>query len=285
MKVLWNDQIIDREAVRIDIEDRGYQYGDGIYEVIRIYNGHCFMLAEHMARLESSAQKIKLTLPYSIPQLTENLKLLIKTEGITEGEIYLQITRGIASPRNHEFPPAGSVKGVVTANVIPFERPDEMQQAGLSVTVLPDERWLHCDIKSLSLLGNLLALDQAIEAGFDDAILQRDGFFTEASASNLWFVIDGIVYTHPDGRLVLPGITKLKVLQLCRQLEIPYREEPVPIEALRNTQECFLTNSVWEIVPIVAIDGKPVGTGVLGSITKQLQAAYIAATKNKSDSL
>lgn len=280
MKVLWNDQIVDREAVKIDIEDRGYQYGDGIYEVIRIYNGRCFMLGEHMTRLESSAQKIKLTLPYTIPQLTENLKLLVKTEGITEGEIYLQITRGIASPRNHEFPSAGAVKGVVTANVIPFERPLEMQHAGLTATVLPDERWLHCDIKSLSLLGNLLALDQAIEAGFDDALLQRDGCFTEASASNLWFVIDGIVYTHPDGRLVLPGITKMKVLQLCQQLEIPYREEPVPVEVLNNVQECFLTNSVWEIVPIVKVDGKSVGDGTLGSITKRLQAAYIAATKS-----
>lgn len=284
MKVLWNDQIVDREAVKIDIEDRGYQYGDGIYEVIRIYNGRCFMLGEHMTRLESSAQKIKLTLPYTIPQLTENLKLLVKTEGITEGQIYLQITRGIASPRNHEFPSAGAVKGVVTANVIPFERPLEMQHAGLSATVLPDERWLHCDIKSLSLLGNLLALDQAIEAGFDDALLQRDGCFTEASASNLWFVIDGIVYTHPDGRLVLPGITKMKVLQLCQQLEIPYREEPVPVEVLNNAQECFLTNSVWEIVPIVKVDGKSVGNGTLGSITKCLQAAYIAATKSMCES-
>lgn len=284
MKVLWNDQIVDREAVKIDIEDRGYQYGDGIYEVIRIYNGRCFMLGEHMTHLESSAQKIKLTLPYTIPQLTENLKLLVKTEGITEGEIYLQITRGIASPRNHEFPSAGAVKGVVTANVIPFERPLEMQHAGLTATVLPDERWLHCDIKSLSLLGNLLALDQAIEAGFDDALLQRDGCFTEASASNLWFVIDGIVYTHPDGRLVLPGITKMKVLQLCQQLEIPYREEPVPVEVLNNAQECFLTNSVWEIVPIVKVDGKSVGDGTLGSITKRLQAAYIAATKSMCES-
>ncbi|BDG66461.1 D-amino-acid aminotransferase [Enterococcus innesii] len=284
MKVLWNDQIVDREAVKIDIEDRGYQYGDGIYEVIRIYNGRCFMLGEHMTRLESSAQKIKLTLPYTISQLTENLKLLVKTEGITEGEIYLQITRGIASPRNHEFPSAGAFKGVVTANVIPFERPLEMQHAGLSATVLPDERWLHCDIKSLSLLGNLLALDQAIEAGFDDALLQRDGFFTEASASNLWFVIDGIVYTHPDGRLVLQGITKMKVLQLCQQLEIAYREEPVPVESLSNVQECFLTNSVWEIVPIVNVDGKSVGNGTLGSITKRLQAAYIAATKSTCES-
>lgn len=284
MKVLWNDQIVDREAVKIDIEDRGYQYGDGIYEVIRIYNGRCFMLGEHMTRLESSAQKIKLTLPYTISQLTENLKLLVKTEGITEGEIYLQITRGIASPRNHEFPSAEAVKGVVTANVIPFERPLEMQHAGLSATVLPDERWLHCDIKSLSLLGNLLALDQAIEAGFDDALLQRDGFFTEASASNLWFVIDGIVYTHPDGRLVLPGITKMKVLQLCQQLEIAYLEEPVPVDALSNVQECFLTNSVWEIVPIVNVDGKSVGNGTLGSITKRLQAAYIAATKSTCES-
>ncbi|WP_430609194.1 D-amino-acid transaminase [Enterococcus sp. DIV0876] len=277
MKVLWNQDIVEREQVKVDIEDRGYQYGDGIYEVIRVYDGHCYMLAEHMERLIASAKKIKLTLPYDAERIAENLKKMIAVEEINNGEIYMQITRGVYSPRNHQFPTAGTVQAVLTANAIPFERPLDMQQNGLSATVIPDQRWLHCDIKSLSLLGNLLSLDEAIEKGFDDALLHRDGFFTEASASNLWFVIDGKLYTHPDGPLVLPGITKIKVRQLCAELAISLVEEAVPISRLGEVQECFLTNSVWEIVPVVSIDGNLVGQGEKGPITARLQQAYIDA--------
>lgn len=277
MKVLWNQDIVEREQVKVDIEDRGYQYGDGIYEVIRVYDGHCYMLSEHMERLIASAKKIKLTLPYDAERIAENLQKLIAVEEINNGEIYMQITRGVYSPRNHQFPTAGTVQAVLTANAIPFERPLDMQQNGLSATVIPDQRWLHCDIKSLSLLGNLLSLDEAIEKGFDDALLHRDGFFTEASASNLWFVIDGKLYTHPDGPLVLPGITKIKVRQLCAELVISLVEEAVPISRLGEVQECFLTNSVWEIVPVVSIDGNLVGQGEKGPITARLQQAYIDA--------
>ncbi|KPG73283.1 D-amino-acid transaminase [Enterococcus sp. RIT-PI-f] len=277
MKVLWNQDIVEREQVKIDIEDRGYQYGDGIYEVIRVYDGQCYMLTEHLERLTRSAQKIKLSLPYDASQIALDLQRLLAAEGIDDGEIYLQITRGIASPRNHLFPAAGSVQPVLTANVIPFERPAAMQQKGLTATVIPDQRWLHCDIKSLSLLGNLLSLDEAVEKGFDDALLQRDGFFTEASASNLWFVLDGTLYTHPDGPLVLPGITKIKVRELCRELGLSLKEEAVPVARLGEFQECFLTNSVWEIVPVVSVDGQLIGHGERGAITTLLQQAYISA--------
>jgi D-alanine transaminase len=279
MKVLWNERIVEREEVQIDIEDRGYQFGDGIYEVIRIYQGEMFMVEEHLQRLENSAAKIKMTLPYAIARLKDKLITLIELEGIWDGEVYLQITRGISRPRNHYFPPQGSVKGVLTANAIPFQRPIEMQSKGLRGTLIPDQRWLHCDIKSLSLLGNLLSLDEARTKGFDDALLYRDGFFTETSASNLWFVSQETVYTHPDGNLILPGITKQKVLQLCHELEIPVKEEPVSIERLPEFAECFITNSVWEIVPIVEIDGRKVGDGRLGGITGRLQQAYIEATQ------
>ena len=277
MNVLWNQDIVARDQVNIDIEDRGYQYGDGIYEVIRVYGGQCYMLAEHMERLTMSAKKIKLALPYEPQRIAANLQKLIAIEGIDNGEIYLQITRGVFSPRNHQFPDPGTVQPVLTANAIPFERPTEMQQRGLNATVIPDQRWLHCDIKSLSLLGNLLSLDEAIEKGFDDALLQRDGFFTEASASNLWFVLEGKLYTHPDGPLVLPGITKIKVRELCGELGLSLQEEAVSITRLKDVQECFLTNSVWEIIPIVSVDGQLIGNGERGPITTLLQQAYIAA--------
>lgn len=277
MNVLWNQDIVARDQVNIDIEDRGYQYGDGIYEVIRVYGGQCYMLAEHMERLTTSAKKIKLALPYGPQRIAANLQKLIAIEGIDNGEIYLQITRGVFSPRNHQFPDPGTVQPVLTANAIPFERPTEMQQRGLNATVIPDQRWLHCDIKSLSLLGNLLSLDEAIEKGFDDALLQRDGFFTEASASNLWFVLEGKLYTHPDGPLVLPGITKIKVRELCGELGLSLQEEAVSITRLKDVQECFLTNSVWEIIPIVSVDGQLIGNGERGPITTLLQQAYIAA--------
>lgn len=277
MNVLWNQDIVARDQVNIDIEDRGYQYGDGIYEVIRVYGGQCYMLAEHMERLTTSAKKIKLALPYEPQRIAANLQKLIAIEGIDNGEIYLQITRGVFSPRNHQFPDPGTVQPVLTANAIPFERPTEMQQRGLNATVIPDQRWLHCDIKSLSLLGNLLSLDEAIEKGFDDALLQRDGFFTEASASNLWFVLEGKLYTHPDGPLVLPGITKIKVRELCGELRLSLQEEAVSITRLKDVQECFLTNSVWEIIPIVSVDGQLIGNGERGPITTLLQQAYIAA--------
>lgn len=277
MNVLWNQDIVARNQVNIDIEDRGYQYGDGIYEVIRVYGGQCYMLAEHMERLTTSAKKIKLALPYEPQRIAANLQKLIAIEGIDNGEIYLQITRGVFSPRNHQFPDPGTVQPVLTANAIPFERPTEMQQRGLNATVIPDQRWLHCDIKSLSLLGNLLSLDEAIEKGFDDALLQRDGFFTEASASNLWFVLEGKLYTHPDGPLVLPGITKIKVRELCGELGLSLQEEAVSITRLKDVQECFLTNSVWEIIPIVSVDGQLIGNGERGPITTLLQQAYIAA--------
>jgi len=277
MNVLWNQDIVARDQVNIDIEDRGYQYGDGIYEVIRVYGGQCYMLAEHMERLTTSAKKIKLALPYEPQRIAANLQKLIAIEDIDNGEIYLLITRGVFSPRNHQFPDPGTVQPVLTANAIPLERPTEMQQRGLNATVIPDQRWLHCDIKSLSLLGNLLSLDEAIEKGFDDALLQRDGFFTEASASNLWFVLEGKLYTHPDGPLVLPGITKIKVRELCGELGLSLQEEAVSITRLKDVQECFLTNSVWEIIPIVSVDGQLIGNGERGPITTLLQQAYIAA--------
>lgn len=276
MYVLWNDQLVKRDAVKIDPEDRGYQYGDGLYEVIRVYNGQLYMLDEHLDRLWTGAEKIKLTLPFTRATLTTNLKKLVDKEGLKEAKLYFQVTRGIDAPRNHVLPDPKKVKGVLTANVRSYERPVQKMAEGIRVATVPDTRWLHCDIKSISLLGNVLALDEARSQGYDDAVLIRDQYVTEASAANFWVVKDGTVYTHPDGPLVLPGITKMKILALADQLGIPVKQEAVSQTDLMEADECFVSGTLTELVPVVAINEQLVGTGQPGPITKQLTAAYIA---------
>lgn len=277
MHILWNDQIVERDEVKIDIEDRGYQYGDGLYEVVRVYNGHLFMLEEHLNRLWDGAEKIRMTLPFTKDELAANLQKLVALEGIPEGKLYFQVTRGIDSPRNHALPDPKKVTGVLTANITACERPVKKMQEGITVAVVPDTRWLHCDIKSLSLMGNILSLDEARRQGFDDAVLIRDDKVTEASAANFWAVKDGTVYTHPDGNLILPGITKRKILELARELNIPVKEEAIFEEELFTADECFVSGSVTEIVPVVKINEHIVGSGKPGEITQQLINAYIAS--------
>lgn len=275
MHILWNDQFVTRDEVKIDIEDRGYQYGDGLYEVIRVYNGQMYMLEEHLDRLWTGAEKIRLTLPFTREVLADRLKRLVDMEGIKEAKLYFQVTRGIDSPRNHALPDPKKVKGVLTANISPYERPVKKMTEGIRVAIVPDTRWLHCDIKSLSLLGNVLALDEARRQGYDDAVLIRDNYVTEASAANFWVVKEGTIYTHPDGPLILPGITKMKILSLAESLGIPVKEEAVTKEALLEADECFISGSLTEIVPVVAINEQLVGMGRPGSITQCLMAAYM----------
>lgn len=278
MKVLWNDQLVERDTVAIDIEDRGYQYGDGLYEVIRVYQGQLFMVEEHLTRLWTGAEKIRLTLPFSKEELLQRLQQLVAAEQIQEGKLYFQITRGIASPRTHAFPDPSLVQGVLTANIIPYSRPVEKQQQGIRLGRVEDVRWLHCDIKSLSLLGNLLALDEAQQQGYDDALLVRDGVVTEASAANFWMVKDNCLYTHPDGKLVLSGITKRQIIKLAGHLGVQVIQQPFSYEELLTADEAFISGSLIELIPVVAVDGQLIAEGIRGAVTAQLQQAYIAAT-------
>lgn len=277
MKVIWNNQIVERDTVKIDIEDRGYQYGDGLYEVIRVYQGQLFMVEEHVSRLWQGAEKISLTLPFTKAELLSLLQELVAVEEVTEGKLYFQITRGIASPRNHAFPDSKQVQGVLTGNVLPFEAPVEKQIKGIRVGKVPDLRWLHCDIKSLSLLGNVLALEEAKEKGYDDALLVRDGFVTEVSAANFWMVKAGTLYTHPDGSLVLPGITKKHLIGLAAQLGIPVKEEAFTYEEALSADEAFISGSLIELIPVVEIDEVILGDGQRGLLTEKLQQAYWAS--------
>ena len=260
---------------RQDIEDRGYQFGDGIYEVIRIYDGYMYMEKEHLDRLWVSAEKIRMTLPFTREELSQRLHRLAQEVGLENARVYFQVTRGTAKPRLHDFPDPKEVQPVLMADIQPASRPSAKQNIGIRAGFVEDKRWLHCDIKSISLLGNIMALDEAQQKGYDEAVLVRDGIVTEASASNLWMVKDEVLYTHPDGNLVLPGIAKIKIRELVKALGIELKEEAFTEKELLAADECFKTSSVAEIMPIIEIDNQTIGDGTPGKVTKKLLNAYI----------
>ncbi len=193
---LWNDKIVNEDEVIINKEDRGYQFGDGVYEVIKVYNGEMFTTDEHIDRLYLSAEKIRITIPYTKDKLHKLLHELVEINNLGTGHIYFQITRGTA-PRVHNFP-VGNIQPVITAYTKENERPFENFEKGVKATFVEDIRWLRCDIKSLNLLGAVLAKQEATEKGCYEAILHRGDVVTEGSSTNVFGIKDGVLYTHPS---------------------------------------------------------------------------------------
>lgn len=269
---LLNGSIIERSEAKVDVEDRGYQFGDGIYEVIRVYNGKMFTAAEHLARFNKSAESIGITLPYSILQLTEMLEELLIKNNLETGNIYMQVTRGTA-PRNHVFP-AGNVTPTLVAYTIKGVRPFDSLKSGVKTILTEDIRWLRCDIKSLNLLGNLLAKQKASEQGCFEAIQHRGQDVTEGSSSNIFIVKNGTVITHESNHLILKGITKNVILDLCLKNNIPVHERTFSLEELEVAEEVFLSSTTSEVMPVIEINGKKVHTGVPGPITLKLQRLF-----------
>lgn len=262
----------ERDGLNISIDDRGYYFGDGVYEVIKVYDGELYTAEEHINRLFQSAAKIKMSIPYAEVQLMEIARELVATNNILIGHVYIQVTRGSA-PRLHQFPnPA--VSPVVTAYAINNPRPIAGMEKGVAVKSVEDVRWLRCDIKSLNLLGNVLAKQEAQEAGCIEALLHRDGIVTEGSASNMFGVKDGTVYTHPVTNLILNGITRQVILGLCSEQDIPLIEKSFTLEEAFEMDEFFLTSTTSEVTPVISIDGRSLGTGVPGSVTKKIQKAF-----------
>lgn len=273
-KVIVNDRILNRTDAHVDIEDRGYQFGDGVYEVIRIYGGKLFTGDEHLERLFSSAEKIKITVPIQKEELLNILNEIIQENGVVDGSVYMQVTRG-ASPRNHIFP-GNEVKPVLTAYTKVVPRPEVALQNGVEAITLDDIRWLRCDIKSLNLLPNLLAKQEATERGSFEAILHRSGTVTEGSASNAYIVKDGKVKTHPATNLILNGITRQVIARLCHENHIPFSEEAFQLDELLEADEIFVSSTTSEVMPVIRIDGKVVGNGHPGSVTRNLQSLFRA---------
>ncbi|TGB00411.1 D-amino-acid transaminase [Sporolactobacillus shoreae] len=268
--ILFQDQIIPREQGKVDIEDRGYQFGDGIYEAIPVYGGQMFLLDLHMKRLKRSANELRLQLPFNIDLLTEKLNKLIGLNRINDGIVYFQITRGSA-PRQHFFPDqAGSI---LTGSVVSHDWRGN-HDSGIETSLAEDIRWLRCDIKTLNLLGNVLAKQYAHEQGSQEAILHRGENVTEGASSNVFIVKNNHLITHPADHLILNGITRLFVLELAERLGITVDEQTFTLDDLFSADEVFITSTGNEVMPVVKIDGRTVADGKAGDVTSKLGEAF-----------
>lgn len=280
---IFNGKLINRNEAKVDIEDRGYQFGDGIYEVIRVYNGKMFTVGEHLERFGKSAASIGIRLPFTAVQLTGMLEELIEKNNLQIGIIYMQITRGVA-PRVHNFPSEDVVPSLV-AYTKDMPRPQEGLEKGVRTVLTEDIRWLRCDIKSLNLLGNILAKQKAVENGCYEAIQHRGQDVTEGSSSNVFIVKNGVVSTHQSDNLILKGITKDVILQLCSVNDIPVEERTFTLNELADADEVFLSSTTSEVMPIVELDGSKVGDGVPGPITRKLQQLFVAEIQKQCGTL
>ncbi len=267
-----NGEMIERDSAKMDIEDRSCQFGDGVYEVIRVYNGKMFTIKEHLERLFRSTNSLEISLHYSEEQLTGMLEELIRKNGLKLGIIYLQVSRGVA-PRNHAFP-AGTVTPSFVAYTKVLDRPVKNFETGVKTLLTEDIRWLRCDIKSLNLLGNVLAKQKAAKNGCYEAILHRGQNVTEGSSSNIFIVKNGTVITHESNNFILKGITKDVILKACEANHIPVEERTFSLEDLLNADEAFLSSTTSEVTPIIEIDGAALSGGRPGAITKKLQALF-----------
>lgn len=278
--ILWNNKIIDTNKTKpyIELEERGLQFGDGVYEVIRIYKGTLHLLDPHLTRLYRSMDELELTLPFSKADLITLLYKLIENNRFQEdGIIYLQVSRGVQA-RSHAF--SGNITPTVYAYLTTKERPALWIEYGIRAISEPDTRWLRCDIKSLNLLPNVLAYTKAERKGCKEALLVRNGIVTEGSRTNFFLVKNETLYTHPANHLILNGIIRQYILSLANKLQIPVQEELFGIRDVYNADECFFTGTTVEILPMTHLDGTPIQTGQVGPITKLLQQNLIQSFSN-----
>ncbi len=272
--VYLNGEFMPLEAARIPVLDRGFIFGDGVYEVVPAYSRHPFRLVEHLRRLQHSLDGIRLANPLTDAEWTKLMtEIIAKNHGAGEDQsIYLQVTRGVAK-RDHAFPK--DVKQTVFMMSGPLTTPPQAQiDKGVAAITASDFRWLKCDVKSVSLLGNCLLRQLAADAGAVETILFRDGKLTEASASNVFVVKNGVLLAPPKNNLVLPGITYDVVLEIAhaREFEVEVRE--ISEAETRGADEIWVTSSTKEVLAVTTLDGKPVGDGAPGMLFRRMHALY-----------
>jgi len=270
--VYLNGDFMPIDEARIPVLDRGFIFGDGVYEVVPVYGGRPFRWARHLARLERSLRKIRIPDPLDAGQWATLVDMLVARHPWPDQFVYMQVTRGVAK-RDHAFPK--DVQPTVFAMASELQLPTpSLLATGVAAVSLPDERWLNCDIKSTSLLGNVLARQAAIEAGAAECVMFRDGFLTEGSASNLWVVRNGKVFGPPNDRLVLEGIRYGLMGELCEQAGLPFEIRRIPRAEVFAADELLLTSATREVLAITRLDGRPVGSGEPGPVWRQLHQAY-----------
>lgn len=273
MIVYFNGHFIPKEDVRISPDDRGFTLADGVYEVICAYGGRLFKLDEHLRRMERSLRALRIA-GLDVSGLGKVAEEMLRQNGLKQADakLYLQVTRGVA-PRQHAFPDK-AVPPTVYVSAAPYEPPQTKWAHGVKVILVHDSRWSRCDIKSVALLPNVLASQRAKEEGAYEALFVREGAVTEGSHTSFCGVFDGVLATHPLGNRILAGITRGVVLDLCRELGIPFRELPIDEGDLRRASELIVLGTTTGIMPVIAVGDWPVGDGRPGPITRDLQRAF-----------
>lgn len=275
--VYLNGAFMPVAEAKVSAMDRGFLFGDGAYEVIPVYSRRPFRLAEHLARLRHTLEGIRLANPHTEAEWARLIGEIVARNDGEDQSVYLQITRGADSRRNHAFP-ARVVPTVYIMSEPLVTPPPAQREAGIATVSAPDVRWLRCDLKTTSLLANCLLRQQAIDAGCVETILFRDGFMIEGAASNIFAVKDGVLLAPPKNHLMLPGITYDVVLELAAAHGLPAQVRPVAEAEARAADELWMTSSTKEVLPIVRLDGQPVGrdenAGRPGPVFKRMYAWY-----------
>lgn len=274
MDVYLNGEYMPMEEARIPVLDRGFMFGDGVYEVIPVYARRPFRMRDHLQRLQHSLDGIRLPNPHSVEEWEAILETMIAPLSLDDHYLYLHITRGVAR-RDHPFPNP-PVPPTVFVMSSPLTHPSaEQVTQGVACITVQDNRWLRCDIKAISLLPNVLMRQASVDAGCGEAILIRDdSFLTEGSASNIFLVKDGVLLAPPKDHLMLPGITYDVMLELAASHGIPSQIRKIMKEELFSADELLLTSSTREVMAITSVDGRPIGNGKPGPIFKQLYGLY-----------
>lgn len=267
--VYLNGRFVPLADAKISVLDRGFTFGDGVYEVFLVNQGRIFRYEEHMHRLDQSLAALHMRNPLTREQWLEVLMKLVADNPATDQSLYLQITRGV-SERDH------AINLATTPTVFAMSKPLPQRDLarGVKAITLDDIRWKYCHIKAITLLPSVLLRHQAAQAGATEAILLRDGCVTEGAASNVFIVRDGMIKTPPCDNNLLPGITRALVLELLARAHLPHAETRITEVELRNADEIWITSSTWEIVPVIRLDERPVGTGKPGRHWQQVSTIY-----------
>jgi D-alanine transaminase len=269
-----NGGYVPHALAAVHVEDRGYQLGDGVYEVCEVRGGRLIDERRHMERLARSLGELRIAMPLRPSALEVILREIVQRNRVRDGIVYIQVTRGVA-PRDHAFPvKAPRPALVVTAKAMPLEARDARAVKGVAVITTPETRWARVDIKSIGLLPNVLAKQQAREAGaFEAWFVDRDGFVTEGSSSNAWIVTNGgTVVTRPADNAILKGVTRALLIDILAREQLAFEERAFSVEEAHAAREAFMTSATTAATPIVAIDGRPVGDGKPGPVALALRA-------------
>lgn len=274
MTAYFNGEFVNREDIRISPDDRGFLFADGLYEVIRSYQGRLFRAGDHFSRLNHGAIHLRLQ-QTDFSYLESVAEELIARNGLETGDaaVYIQVTRGEAR-RNHPFPvPPGPLTVYATASRIDITGTLKEREQGISVITVPDIRWARCDMKTVGLTANVLANQAAVERGAGEAVFVRDGVMLECSHSNFMAVFDGVLVTAPASNYILSGITRKVVLEICRRDSIPVEERPVFEKDIHLASELMVLGTISEVIPVVRLNDAMVNDGRPGPVVRKLQAA------------